>query len=49
MLFSASTMRVRWLHGSSALEKSVITAVRCWGTCALQRYFTSFQYSFLRK
>src|SRR5688572_32929076 len=31
MLFSARTMRVRWLHGSSALEKSVITAVRCWG------------------
>src|SRR5688572_8358993 len=30
MLFSASTMRVRWLHGSSALEKRVITAVRCW-------------------
>src|SRR5678815_279851 len=34
MLFSARTMRVRWLHGSSALEKSVITAVFCWGTCA---------------
>src|ERR1043165_477528 len=31
MLFSARTMRVRWLHGSSALEKSVITAVNCWG------------------
>src|SRR5918995_2787715 len=31
MLFSARTMRVRWLHGSSALEKRVITAVRCWG------------------
>src|SRR6185436_6357548 len=34
MLFSARTMRVRWLHGSSALEKRVITAVRCWQTCA---------------
>src|SRR5215510_5893521 len=34
MLFSARTMRVRWLHGSSALEKRVITAVRSWETCA---------------
>src|SRR5262245_21788842 len=31
MLFSARTMRVRWLHGSSALENSVITAVVYWG------------------
>jgi hypothetical protein len=30
MLFSARTIRVRWLHGSSALEKSVITAARSW-------------------
>src|SRR5262245_38207010 len=34
MLFSARTMRVRWLHGSSALEKSVITAMHSWETCA---------------
>jgi hypothetical protein len=28
MLFSARTIRVRWLHGSAGLEKSVITERR---------------------
>src|ERR1043165_5155042 len=56
MAFSAMTIRVRWLHGSSGAEKSVIVARRLdtepsprdgplsHGELAAQR--TSFQYSF---